>query len=449
MSKKQRVCLIGAGPSGLSVLFQAVKLNKDNIEIVCYEKQDVFGGLWNYTWRTGTDEHGQLVHGSMYRYLWSNGPKEASLEFPDYTFEKHFGKSIPSFPPREVLFDYIKGRFNQFDLNKFIRYKHVVTDVTFDKATGSFSVVAKDLLRDKTLAAETFDYLINASGHFSVPHAPTFEGFDKFPGRILHAHDFRDAVEFNGQRLLVIGGSYSAEDISLQTVKYGAKSVIISHRTRPMGFKWPKEIEERPLLVKLDGKMAHFKDGSKAEVDAILLATGYLHHYPHLADDLRLSGPNVMYNTDSYRNTVWTAGGNGKMLYMGAMDQYYTFTMFDSQACWAIKYVAGDIRLPAKELVEKDNREWQKRLKNLKDCHEDIDFQADWVNLMAKESNYGHDLDIRHMFHEWEHHKDENILTYRDKRFTSKFTGKLSPQHHSSFMEAMDDSIECFLGSKA
>ena len=56
----------------------------------------------------GLDEHGETVHGSMYRYLWSNGPKEA-LEFPDYTFEEHFGKAIPSFPPREVLFDYLQG----------------------------------------------------------------------------------------------------------------------------------------------------------------------------------------------------------------------------------------------------------------------------------------------------------------------------------------------------
>ena len=57
----------------------------------------------------GVDERGEPVHGSMYRYLWSNGPKEA-LEFPDYTFEDHFGKAIPSFPPREVLFDYLQGK---------------------------------------------------------------------------------------------------------------------------------------------------------------------------------------------------------------------------------------------------------------------------------------------------------------------------------------------------
>ena len=57
----------------------------------------------------GTDALGEPVHGSMYRYLWSNGPKEA-LEFPDYTFEKHYKRAIPSFPPREVLFDYLKGK---------------------------------------------------------------------------------------------------------------------------------------------------------------------------------------------------------------------------------------------------------------------------------------------------------------------------------------------------
>lgn len=45
----------------------------------------------------------------VYRHLWSNGPKEC-LEFADYFFEEHFGHAIPSFPPREVLFDYITGR---------------------------------------------------------------------------------------------------------------------------------------------------------------------------------------------------------------------------------------------------------------------------------------------------------------------------------------------------
>ena len=56
MSEKKRVCVIGAGPSGMSVLFQFDKAKKEGKlipEIICYEKQESIGGLWNYTWRTG------------------------------------------------------------------------------------------------------------------------------------------------------------------------------------------------------------------------------------------------------------------------------------------------------------------------------------------------------------------------------------------------------------
>ena len=57
---------------------------------------------------TGTDEYGEPCHGGMYKHLWSNGPKEC-LEYPDYTFDDHYGKAIPAFPPRLVLRDYMEG----------------------------------------------------------------------------------------------------------------------------------------------------------------------------------------------------------------------------------------------------------------------------------------------------------------------------------------------------
>ena len=119
-----RVAVIGAGPSGLAQLraFQsAAQKGADIPEVVCFEKQADWGGLWNYTWRTGLDEYGEPVHGSMYRYLWSNGPKEC-LEFADYSFEEHFGKPIGSYPPRAVLWDYIKGRVEKADVRKWVRF---------------------------------------------------------------------------------------------------------------------------------------------------------------------------------------------------------------------------------------------------------------------------------------------------------------------------------------
>ena len=105
---------------------------------------------------------------------------------------------------------------------------------------------------------------------------------------MLHAHDFRDALEFKDMDLLIIGTSYSAEDIGSQCWKYGAKSITVSHRTAPMGYEWPDNWQEVPLLTKVEGNTAHFKDGTTKDVDAILLCTGYIHHFPFMADDLRL-----------------------------------------------------------------------------------------------------------------------------------------------------------------
>jgi len=56
----KRVCVIGAGPSGMSVLYHFNKLrkqDKDIPEVVCFEKQSNWGGLWKYSKETGKQSH--------------------------------------------------------------------------------------------------------------------------------------------------------------------------------------------------------------------------------------------------------------------------------------------------------------------------------------------------------------------------------------------------------
>ena len=49
-----RVALIGCGPCGMSALYHFAEMPEDKRpEIVCFEKQSTWGGLWNYTWKTG------------------------------------------------------------------------------------------------------------------------------------------------------------------------------------------------------------------------------------------------------------------------------------------------------------------------------------------------------------------------------------------------------------
>jgi trimethylamine monooxygenase len=443
-----RVAVIGAGPSGLGQLhsFEAARRQGADIpEIVCFEKQSDWGGLWNYTWRTGLDERGEPVHSSMYRFLWSNGPKEC-LEFADYPFEEHFGQTIPSFPPREPLADYITGRARKSDLRKQVRFSTPVRSVSYDEASGKFTVAAQDLALDRLLSEE-FEHLVVATGHFAIPNVPQFEGIERFPGRVMHAHDFRSAEEFIGRNLLVVGASYSAEDIGLQCKKYGAKSVTFSYRTAAMGFLWPDGMEERPLLQKLESKTAHFKDGSTAEVDAIILCTGYQHHFPFMQDSLRLRTRNRLYAPGLYKGVVWA--DNPKVMYLGMQDQWYTFTMFDAEAWFARDVILGRIELPAKAEMQKDMEAWTAREEALESAYEMIDFQADYIRELVQPTDYPKfDIELTvQEFKEWKKDKEKSIVGYRDKAFKSPVTGTMAPVHHTPWWDAMDDSMATFLAS--
>jgi trimethylamine monooxygenase len=442
-----RVAIIGAGPSGLAAMHafeQASRQGVDIPEVVCFEKQSDWGGLWNYTWRTGLDEHGAPVHGSMYRYLWSNGPKEV-LEFADYTFEDHFGKPIPSFPPREVLRDYITGRAEKDNLRRYIQFNTAVRRIAESSTKDGFQVTTETVTDGRT-AVEQFDYVIVATGHYSIPNLPEYEGFATFPGRVMHSHDFRDANEFAGRDLLVMGSSYSAEDIALQCKKYGANSVTITHRNDPMGFAWPEGIEEVPLLTKVDGNTAHFVDGSSRRVDAIVLCTGYRHHFPFIDDGLRLRTANDLYPPNLYRGVFWL--DNPKLMYLGMQDQYYTFSLFDVEAFNARDFVLGRLPLPSRPEMAEDIESWRDRLGTLTSAFEEIDFQADHLLTLSKDVDYPvFDLDLtREQFRRWEHDKTEDILTYRDKSFSSAVTGTESPVHHTPWWEAFDDTMATFMG---
>eukprot|EP00605_Chrysophyceae_sp_TOSAG23-4_P002751 GSChrysophyteH1.ASY1.ANO1.3034.1 assembled CDS len=431
--EEKRVCIIGAGPSGLSQLraFQSARDKGQSIpKITCYEKQNDWGGLWNYTWRTGTDQYGEPVHGSMYRYLWSNGPKEG-LEFADYSFEQHFGKQIASYPPPKTNF------------RDMIKFETSVHNVTFDG--DKFQVTVRDLPNDRCYTEE-FDYVVCASGHFSTPNVPQFAGFDSFPGRILHAHDFRDALEFKDLDILIIGTSYSAEDIGSQCWKYGAKSITVSHRTAPLGYKLPDNWTEVPLLQGVNGKVATFKDGSTKTVDAIILCTGYLHHFPFMADNLKLRTANRLATANLYKGVQFI--DNPKLFYLGAQDQWFSFNMFDAQAWWARDVIMGKIDVPEdKSVMVADVEDRMAREDQNEDDYQCIWYQGDYVKELIAETDYIN-FDVEgacQAFKEWKGHKKENFMAFRDNSYKSVITGTMAPKHHTAWKDALDDSPEVYL----
>lgn len=460
---KMRVAVIGAGPSGLAALraFQSAKDKGAEVpEIVCFEKQSNWGGLWNYQWRTGLDAFGEPVHGSMYRYLWSNGPKEC-LEFSDYSFEEHFGKPIASYPPRAVLFDYIQGRVLKAGVRQYCRFNSPVRSVQYTGRDGGsggsgsaaapeghFEVTWRDCEADVN-RSERFDHVVCASGHYSTPNLPEFPGSSNFHGRLLHAHDFRDALEFVDKDILLVGASYSAEDIGSQCYKYGARSITSCYRTKPMPFTFPSNWEQKPNLVRLEGHDAHFLDGSIKRVDAVVFCTGYQHYFPFLPDSLRLRTNNRLWPLGLYKGVFFEE--NTQMMYLGMQDQFYTFNMFDAQAWYARDVILGRIALPAtKEEMMTHSQSWRDRELTLENPEQMIEFQGDYVKELVEATDYpAFDIDgVNKAFFEWEHSKVENIMEFRNKGYRSLKTGTLAPSHHTPWLEAMDDSMETYLISK-
>ncbi|SPL71065.1 NAD(P)-binding domain-containing protein [Acinetobacter stercoris] len=441
-----RVAIIGAGPSGMAQLraFQSAQQKGIDIpEIICFEKQSDWGGQWNYTWRTGLDQHGEPVHSSMYRYLWSNGPKEA-LEFADYSFDEHFGKPIGSYPPREVLWDYIKGRVEKANVRHWVRFNTAVRHIEFDETTQQFTVTVHDYEKD-AVYSEIFDYVVVASGHFSTPKVPEYDGFRTFGGRILHAHDFRDALEFKDKTVLVVGSSYSAEDIGSQCYKYGAKQIISCYRSTPMDYTWPKNWSERPALLRVDQTHAYFADGSSARVDAIILCTGYLHYFPFMQEQLRLKTDNRLYPLGLYKGVVWEK--NNKLFYLGMQDQWYTFNMFDAQAWYARDVILGKIELPVHDEMSAHTQHWHDAEKNITEVPDMYKFQGDYILELIEATDYPtFDIEaMRLIFMEWKHHKKENIMTFRDHIYKSAITGTMAAPHHTTWINARDDSLEAYL----
>ena len=443
---KLRIGIVGAGPSGLAQLraFKSAEKKGEEVpEIICFEKQEDWGGLWNYTWRTGVGKYGEPTHGSMYKYLWSNGPKEC-LEFSDYSFDEHFGKPISSYPPRSVLFDYIQGRVRKSDVRKYIRFNTTTRWVEYNEETKQFKVILDDLVNNRTYT-EIFDYLVVATGHFSTPNMPYFEGVQDFPGIIMHAHDFRGADQFKDKDVLLIGSSYSAEDIGVQSYKHGAKSVTISYRSQPLGMDWPEGMKEVPLLEKFEGDLGYFSDGTSQRFDAVVMCTGYQHKFPFLPDELRLKTANCLYPENLYKGLVFNKLPN--LLYLGMQDQYYTFNMFDAPAWFARDIMQGKIKLPNEEQRNDDIKLWMERSAANKNHDDEVDFQTDYVKDLIAATNYpSFDLDaVAVLFKQWLKDKDENILEYRDKTYTSVITGTKAEKHHTVWLDEMDDTFERFL----
>ncbi|GBL81286.1 Dimethylaniline monooxygenase [N-oxide-forming] 2 [Araneus ventricosus] len=212
--KKTKICVIGGGSSGLAAIKCCLE---EDLDVVCYEKSDYFGGLWKYH---SDDADGKP---SVMKSTVINTSKEMSA-FSDFPPPEKFA----NFMHNSSMMEYFRLYAERFHLLKYIRYKHEVVqmEMTEDyETTGRWKVTLKNL-DDNIELSDIFDGVMVCVGHHVYPYIPKFEGLDVFGGQVIHTHSLKSAEGFEDKTVLVIGIGNSAVDAAVEISKVSKKFTI-------------------------------------------------------------------------------------------------------------------------------------------------------------------------------------------------------------------------------
>lgn len=315
-----RVCVIGAGPSGLTAAKNLLQVGLRNI--VVYEKGDQVGGNWVFSTRPG--------HSSVFETTHTVSSKRMS-QFEDFPMPADY----PDYPSHRQMLAYFQEYARHFGLIPCIQFN---TEV--QRAEKQPDETWKITLGDGRV--EVFDHLLVANGHHWNPRFPSYPG--TFTGQFLHSHDYKSATGFKDQRVLIIGGGNSACDIAVETSRVSAFTGISMRRgyyiipkfslgkpadvmAEPFarlpdfirmflfrltvklnvgdyaayGLERPRhdvlqghvtlnsemlyfirhgKVHPRPDIARFEGRTVHFVDGRAEEYDTIIACTGFIITHP-------------------------------------------------------------------------------------------------------------------------------------------------------------------------
>ncbi|MCL4254438.1 MAG: NAD(P)/FAD-dependent oxidoreductase, partial [Anaerolineae bacterium] len=196
--KDVRVCVIGAGPSGITAAKHLLQAGIQNV--VVYERNNQVGGNWIYS--------PDPSHSSVYETTHIISSKKLS-QYHDFPMPADY----PDYPSHQQLLKYFHDYARHFGVDKVTEFNTEVKHIT-KTADDGWDVTLHDG------RVEHFDHLLVANGHHSVPKMPTYQG--NFEGEFIHSHDFKHNRPFKDKRVLVIGGGNSACDIAVETGRVSA-----------------------------------------------------------------------------------------------------------------------------------------------------------------------------------------------------------------------------------
>src|SRR5260370_14090826 len=111
-----------------------------------------------------------------------------------------------------------------------------------------------------------------------------------------------------------------------------------------------RRVTLRPELVALDERGARFADGTRADADAIVLATGYRSEFPFLPEGVpeRIDGALALYRL------VFPPGVDGLAFVGMVRVSGPVFTVAELQARWVAAVFAGRVALPSADAMRRE-----------------------------------------------------------------------------------------------
>ncbi|KAI8222364.1 putative flavin-containing monooxygenase 1, partial [Colletotrichum sp. SAR 10_86] len=198
----KRVCIVGAGPSGL-VAAKTLLHNTPAgaFTVTIYDAQSRIGGLWP----TRRDDASGLVHPLMVA-----NQSRHTVQFSDLAWNP----DEPEFPRAWQIGRYLErylDRYKGADVK--LGHRVVKTDLAGD---GTWTVTVKSEAGGEETSV--FDYLLVSSGFFGKPIVPDVAGETDVP--VIHSSKYRDLQSLfpdgvkDGGKILVVGGQMSGVEIS-------------------------------------------------------------------------------------------------------------------------------------------------------------------------------------------------------------------------------------------
>ncbi len=240
------VVVIGAGQAGLSTAWALARQGfEPESGFVVLDGDDGPGGAWQHRWPSLTVGTTHRVH-----------------DLPGLAFQPDAGNLRAA----DVVPAYFAEYERRFDLpvHRPVR----VTDVS---RTGDDRFLARTDGGDWTARA-----IVNATGTWTRPFIPRYPGQELFRGRQLHPVDYRDAGEFTGQHVVVVGGGASAVQL-LGEISRVATTTWVTRRP-PVWREGPFDEEAGRKAVALveEAVREGRRPGSVVGVTGLLVATPYI-----------------------------------------------------------------------------------------------------------------------------------------------------------------------------